>query len=98
MKYTREVWLEKRKRGLVRYLLVDGILIAGGPFAVLMQVLGYFIFPNDAQSFGEYFSSSITWVRFILHGTVFGLIVGFLNWKRSEAAFANAETTEQNED
>lgn len=98
MKYTREVWLEKRKRGLARYLLLDGILITGGPFAVIMQVLGYFLFPGDAQSFGEYFSSSITWLRFILHGTLFGLIVGFLNWKRSEAAFANAETQEQNED
>ncbi len=31
MKYSDEVWAEKRKAGLTRYLLFDGILISGGP-------------------------------------------------------------------
>jgi len=42
MKYSRADWAEKRKRGLGRYLLLDGILVLGGPFAVVMQVVGYF--------------------------------------------------------
>lgn len=79
-------WAEKRERGLLRYLIVDGILITGGPFAVVMQVLGYFLFPDGAASYGQYFSSSTTWLRFILHGTLFGLVMGYIKWRRNERA------------
>jgi len=88
MIHAEDVWAEKKKRGLVRYLLVDGILITGGPFAVILQVVGYFLFPGDAQSFGQYFADTTTWVRFFFHGTLFGLIMGFINWRRNERAFA----------
>ncbi len=88
MSYTVDQWKEKRERGLLRFLLIDGILIAGGPFAVILQVVGYFLFPGDAQTFGQYFVDSMTWVRFILHGTLFGLIMGFVNWRRNERAVA----------
>ena len=90
MKYSHDIWAEKRKRGLVRYLLIDGILITGGPFAVVLQVVGYFL--GDAQSFGQYFADSMTWVRFFFHGTLFGLIMGFINWRRSERSFAAQKT------
>ena len=88
MKYSPEIWAEKRKKGIGRYLLIDGILITGGPFAVILQVVGYFLFPGSAQTFGQYFADSTTWVRFILHGTLFGLIMGFINWRRAEREFA----------
>jgi len=88
MKYSPEIWTAKREKGLFRYLLVDGIFITGGPFAVLLQVVGYFLFPGEAQSFGQYFADTTTWVRFILHGTLFGLIMGLINWRRNEKAFA----------
>lgn len=88
MKYSNEVWAGKRSLGIWRYLLVDGILITGGPFAVILQVVGYFLFPGEAQSFGQYFADSTTWVRFMLHGTLFGLVMGFINWRRGEKAFA----------
>ena len=42
MKYTAADWAEKKKLGIARYLLVDGILFTGGPFAVVMQVIGFF--------------------------------------------------------
>ena len=87
MKYSPEIWAEKRKLGIWRFLLVDGILMTGGPFAVLLQVVGYFIFAYGTMSFGQYFADSTTWVRFILHGTLFGLIMGFINWRRNENAF-----------
>ncbi len=93
MKYSPEIWNEKRDKGIWRYLLFDGILITGGPFAVVLQVVGYFLFPGEAQSFGQYFSDSTTWVRFILHGTLFGLIMGFINWRRNEGAFALQKNT-----
>ncbi len=89
MRYSEETWAVKRAQGIWRFLLIDGILIMGGPFAVILQVVGYFLFPGDAQSFGQYFTESMTWVRFILHGTLFGLIMGFINWRRNEREFTN---------
>ncbi len=88
MKYSKEVWAEKRKRGLARYLMFDGILITGGPFAVVMQVIGFFVLRDEGQTFGQYFSSSKTWMTFFFHATLFGLIIGFINWRRNERAFA----------
>ncbi len=87
MKYTREAWAAKRKAGLTRYLLVDGILFAGGPFAVVMQIVGVFLFRDEGQTIGQYFTATLTWATFMLHGTLFGLVVGFLNWRRAEKAF-----------
>lgn len=86
MKYSEAAWAEKRKRGLARYLLIDGILYTGGPFAVVMQIIGIFLLRDEGQTIGQYFTSTMTWVTFILHGTLFGLVVGFLNWKRNESS------------
>ncbi len=86
MKYSEAAWAEKRKAGLTRYLFFDGILISGGPFAVVMQVVGFFLLRAEGQTFGQYFSSSQTWMTFFFHATLFGLIVGFLNWRRNEKA------------
>jgi hypothetical protein len=84
MNYTAAEWAEKRKRGLARYLLVDGILFTGGPFAVVMQVIGLFLLRDEGQTLGQYFSSTRTWITFLAHGTLFGLIMGFINWWRNE--------------
>ena len=86
-----ENWADKRKAGIVRYLLIDGIFFMGGPFAVMMQVIGYFLFPGDANTFGEYYASSMTWIRFLLHGILFGLVMGYVKWRRNEIAFAADE-------
>ncbi len=91
MSFIKEIWAEKRKRGIGRFLLIDGILIMGGPFAVVMQVLGVFLLREEGQSIGEYFTATRTWVTFLLHGTLFGLIMGFVNWYRNEKAFAASE-------
>ena len=88
MSYTSAEWKVKRERGLGRYLLIDGILIMGGPFAVGLQIAGYFVFADEGQTFGQYFASSMTWLRFILHGTLFGIIMGYISWRRNESAFA----------
>ena len=84
MNYPDPNWEEKRKLGIGRYLLIEGILFTGGPFAVLMQVLGYFFWRDEGQTFRQYFMSSTTWVRFVLHGTAFGLIMAFIYWWRNE--------------
>ena len=92
MSYSKEIWAVKRQRGLARFLLIDGILITGGPFAVVMQIIGVFVLRDEGQSIGQYFSSSRTWITFLLHGTLFGLIIGIINWYRNQKAFASSET------
>ena len=80
-------WADKRKRGIASFLFWDGVIKTGGPFAVVMLLIGYFLLRDDGQTFGEYFASSRTWVTFFLHATLFGLIIGYLTWRRNEAAF-----------
>ena len=84
MNYPDPNWAEKRKSGIARYLFIDGVLFAGGPFAVLMQVIGYFFLSDEGQTFGQYFTSSGTWVRFFLHATLFGLVMASIYWWRNE--------------
>ena len=88
MTYSKEVWAEKHERGLVRYLLIDGILYTGGPFAVVMQIIGIFFLREEGQTIGQYFTSPRTWATFLLHGILFGLIVGYVKWRRNEGAYA----------
>jgi len=83
-------WAEKRKAGIGRYLLWNGVIMLGGPFALTMQVVGVFLFREENQTFTEYFSSSRTWITFFLHGTLFGLTIGLINWFRNERAFKTA--------
>lgn len=92
MKFSREIWAEKRRRGIGRYLLFDGILLMGGPFAVIMQIVGVFVFRDEGQTIGQYFTSPQAWFAFLLHGILFGGIMGLLNWYRSEVAFKATET------
>lgn len=94
MKYTPEHWEEKRRKGLGRFLLVDGILLTGGPFAVVMQIVGFFLTWGDYPSFGAYFTASRTWATFLLQGVLFGLIIGYINWRRNEKSYAEPAKTE----
>lgn len=89
MKYSAADWTEKRSRGFVRYLLLDGILFTGGPFAVVMQVIGVFLLRDEGQTIGQYFATSRTWMTFFAHATLFGLVIGFINWRRNEKAFSD---------
>ena len=56
-----------------------------------MQAVGYFFLRDDGQTFGEYFTLTRTWVTFFLHGTLFGLIIGYINWRRNEKSFAEKQ-------
>jgi hypothetical protein len=94
VKYSDADWAEKRKKGLARYLMIDGVLITGGPFAVVMQVVGYFFLSDEGQTFGQYFSASRTWITFFFHATLFGGIIGFINWRRAEKAFGESNSSE----
>ena len=94
MNFPAEVWAEKRKKGLFRYLLIDGVIFTGGPFAVVMQIIGVIVYWSEYPTFSAYFTDPLTWFRFLLHGGLFGLIVGYIKWRRNEAAFASSSTSE----
>jgi hypothetical protein len=83
-------WSEKRSGGMAPYLFFDGVIKTGGPFAVVMQVIGFFLLREEGQTFAEYFGSSRTWITFFVHATLFGLIMGYINWRRNEAAFSGS--------
>lgn len=89
MTYSAADWAEKRKRGIARYLMFDGILFTGGPFAVVIQVIGVFLLREEGQTIGQYFAASRTWITFFAHATLFGLVIGFINWRRNEKAFSD---------
>ena len=91
MKNSVPNWAEKRKNGLVSFLFFDGILKMGAPFALGMQIVGYFVLRDAAQTTGEYFGSSTTWLTFFLHATVFGLLMGIVTWFRNEKAYKNVD-------
>jgi hypothetical protein len=84
VRYSSADWLKKRELGIVRFLVFDGILLTGGPFAVVMQVVGYFLFGDQYASFSQYFMAPKTWITFLMHGVGFGLIMGYINWRRNE--------------
>jgi hypothetical protein len=102
MKYSGEAWIQKRKRGLAAFLLFDGILLLGGPFALIMQIAGYFVLRDSTQTFSEYFQSSMTWFTFFGHATLFGLVIGLINWFGNERAFrsgpADVQTSTEGKD
>ena len=88
-------WEERRKQGFVRFLLWDGIMKTGAPFAVVMQVIGVFLLRDEGQSIGEYFASSRMWITFFFHATIFGAIMGVINWRRGENAYAKGGTNDR---
>lgn len=88
MRFTEAGWAEKRKVGIARFIFLDGILKAGGVFAVVMQFIGYFILAEKSATFFSYFGSVTTWTTFFLHATLFGAIMGYINWRRNEKMLA----------
>lgn len=87
MIYPPADWANKRKEGLGRFLAIDGVLKLGAPFAFVMKVVGMLVFRAEGQTFGQYILSSMTWTIFFLNATAFGLVMGFINWRRNERAY-----------
>jgi hypothetical protein len=54
MKYSDEVWIQKRNRRIAAYVLLDGTLLLGAPFAVIMPIAGYFNLRGSSRTFSEY--------------------------------------------
>ena len=87
MLYPPADWANKRKQGIGRFLAVDGILKLGAPFALVMKIVGMLVFRGEGQTLGQYVTSTMTWTAFFLNATAFGLVMGFINWRRNEKAY-----------
>jgi len=87
MLYPPAAWAEKRKEGIGRFLAIDGVLKLGAPFAFVMKIIGMLVLRPEGQTMGQYISSTMTWTIFFLNATAFGLVMGFINWRRNEKAY-----------
>ena len=87
MKYSASDWAQKRQAGLLRYLMVDGIIFTGGPFALVMQIIGVFLLRDEGQTIGQYLTSSRMWTTFFLHATLFGLVATTDDMREGTKAF-----------
>jgi hypothetical protein len=72
-------WKKIKQRGISRFLLVRGLLLAGLPFGIGMTFL---------QAVGFMASWSNLLFSFVFHTTVFGLSMGYYVWWSLENAFA----------
>lgn len=72
-------WKEIKQRGISRFLLVRGLLLAGLPFGIGMTFL-------QAVGFMPGWSSLLS--SFMFHTTFFGLSMGYYVWWSLENAFA----------
>jgi hypothetical protein len=64
-------WKKIKQRGISRFLLVRGLVLAGLPFGIGMTFL---------QSVGFMASWSNLLFSFVFHTTVFGLAMGYFFW------------------
>ena len=87
MLYSPADWANKRKEGMRKFLFWDGIVKLGAPFAFVMKVIGILVLRGEGQTLGQYVTSSMTWTAFFLNATAFGLVMGFVNWRRNEKAY-----------
>ena len=98
MLYSPADWANKRKEGMRKFLFWDGVVKLGAPFAFVMKVIGMLVLRGEGQTLGQYITSSMTWTAFFLNATAFGLVMGFVNWRRNEKAyFESAVARDPNE-
>ena len=76
--YSSHEWKEIKQRGISRFLLVRGLVLAGLPFGIGMTFL---------QTVGFMASWSSLLFSFVFHTTVFGLAMGYFFWWSLNNAF-----------
>ena len=91
MLYPAAAWAEKRKEGIGRFLAIDGVLKIGAPFAFVMKIIGMLVLRPEGQTMGQYITATMTWTAFFLNATAFGLVMGFINWRRNEKAYFESQ-------
>ena len=88
----RARWSELRTKGQGRFLLVEGVLKAGGMFAVLTLIVNYFRKNGfTASALSEYLSSGETIFEFVFGWLFFGFFMGLFVWYVGERGFKKSE-------
>jgi hypothetical protein len=88
-------WHVTRERGMIRFIIVNGILLLGIPIAIATAVFRFYFGTPGASSWGEYLMSNGTWIGYILQalvtGIVFGAVVWFLNERKHHSTPGSAD-------
>ncbi len=100
-KKQKEKWAEVRAKGRKRYILVNGILIMGGTFAILMPVfsqvirlLRFYWFNTpyvSIDSTRDVFGYVADVFGYVIAGVLFGWLMGRMNWSATERAYRESE-------
>ena len=78
---------EHSRKGAARTILIDGLVVKGGIFALAMLVGGYFIRNYfHALTVYDYMTAAETWVTFAYYFLSFGSIMGLFEYARAQRA------------
>ena len=87
-------WRAVRKRGILRFISVNGILSFGIPMAIVTAILEFEFGTPGTDSWREYLMSNGTWIGYIFLALVTGVIFGVLVWFFSERSYRSSIESE----
>lgn len=80
-------WQETRKKGILRFIIVNGILLFGIPVTIATAVIRFYFGTPGAYSWRDYLLSNGTWIGFILQALISGIIFGAVIWYFNERTY-----------
>jgi len=92
-KKQKEEWAKVRAKGRKRYILVNGILIMGGTFAIGVQFIGLlqaywfntpYVSIDSTRDVIDVFIGAVC-------GVLFGWLIGEMAWSAKEKAYRESE-------
>lgn len=84
-------WQETRKKGILQFIIVNGILLFGIPVTIATAVIRFYFGTPGTNSWSDYLLSNGTWIGFILQALISGVIFGAVIWYLNERTY-NATT------
>lgn len=79
-------WDAVKKKGMLRFIVVNGILMFGLPVTIATAIIRFYIGTPGTDSWQVYLMSNGTWIGFILQALVSGIIFGAIMWFVSDRA------------
>lgn len=73
-------WEAVKKKGFLRFILVNGILLFGLPVTIVTAIVRFYVGATGADSWQSYLMSNGTWIGFILQALVSGVLFGAVIW------------------
>jgi dolichyl-phosphate-mannose--protein O-mannosyl transferase len=97
--FNQSNWDEVRKKGMFRFVLVNGVLSFGLPVAIASAFVRFYFGNPGTDSWSEYLFAGGTWLGYLLQaivsGIVFGLVVWFLNSRNAEKAEQSRDSSDE---